>query len=372
LSTPYIVIKACEETFVFEEVDEAPVLSINRNFSAPIKSLTGQTLQETAFLMTHDNDPFNRWEASQKLATDLLLEMVADLSNGKDLTLNADYIKAFGAVLNDTNLDNALKAKALILPSEATLGQYQTIIDFDGIHLVREFVLQKLASTYQKQFKDIYASLNTSEPYHFDAVSSGKRGLKNVCLGYLAFLETPETIALCENQFNKATNMTDQFSALAMLANIDAPQQKEALQTFYKQWKNNTLVMNKWLAIQALSKLDGTFETVNALMKDPVFDLAIPNLVRALIFSFTQNAVHFHRNDGAGYAFLADRVIEIDKLNPQLAAFLSQPFKKLDKLDPMRKKAMKRELNRIMAQPNLSPNVYEIVSKSLAWDAKKE
>ncbi|MBA3238473.1 MAG: aminopeptidase N [Parachlamydiaceae bacterium] len=372
LSVPYIVIKAREESVVFEDVNEVPVLSINRNFSAPIKSLTGQSRQETAFLMTHDTDPFNRWEASQKLATDLMLEMVADLSNGKYLKLDVDYIKAFGAVLNDANLENALKAKALILPSEATLGQYQTIIDFDGIHLVREFVLKKLASTYQKQFKDIYSSLNTSESYHFDAASSGKRGLKNVCLGYLAFLETPETVALCENQFKCATNMTDQFSALSMLANIDVPQRKEALQAFYKQWKNNTLVMNKWLAIQALSKLDGAFETVHALMKDPVFDLAIPNLVRALIFSFSQNAVHFHRNDGAGYAFLADRVIEIDKLNPQLAAFLSQPFKKLDKLDPMRKKAMKRELNRIMAEPNLSPNVYEIVSKSLSWDEKKE
>lgn len=372
LLTPYVLIKAREENFVFEDVSENPVLSINRNFSAPIKTLTNYTREETAFLMAYDTDPFNRWEASQKLATELMLEMVTDLSEGKELTLDPTYIRAYGAVLNDATLDNALKAKALILPGEATLGQYQAIIDFDGIHLVREFVLQKLASTYQNQFEEIYASLNTPEPYQFDSVSVGKRGLKNVCLGYLAILETPEAVALCDHQFKTATNMTDQFAALSMLTNIDVPQQKEALQAFYKQWSANTLVMNKWLAIQALSKLDGAFETVHALLKDPVFDMAIPNLVRALIGSFTQNAIHFHRNDGAGYAFLADRILEVDKLNPQIAAGLSQAFRKLDRLDPMRKKAMKRELHRILAAPNLSSNVYEIISKSLEWDAKKE
>jgi aminopeptidase N len=347
---------------------EAPVLSINRNFSAPINVCLEYTQEDSLFLMAHDSDPFNRWEAGQKLATDLMLSMVKDLSDGKDLVLNSGYIEAFGAILNDTTLDNALKSKALVLPSEESLAQYQEIIDFDGNHLVREFVRYTLAEIYQKDFMKYYSELNNQVPYHYDSVSVGKRSLKNVCLAYLSVLESPEIISLCYKQFQEAKSMADQFAGLALLTDIECPQRTQALKAFYDQWKHDTLVMNKWLAIQAMSKLDGTYETVNALMKDPVFDLKIPNLVRALITSFTGNAIHFNRNDGVGYAFLADRILELDDLNPQISAGLAQAFRRFSKLDPMRKKAMKRELQRITAQPNLSKNVYEIVSKSLAWD----
>lgn len=367
LTRPLIEVTQPEETFIFEDVPELPVLSINRDFSAPIKVNISYSPQEYTFLMAHDSDPFNRWEAGQKLATDLMLGMVTDLANGKDLELDPGFIQAFGAILEDTALDNGLKASALILPSESTLSQFQDIIDFDGIHLVREFVRCKLAEIYQKQFKDKYTALNTAEPYKFNAIEVGKRSLKDVCLNYLSCLETPENITLCEQQFNSATNMTDQFAALLFLTNIACPERVKALESFYTQWKHDTLVMNKWLAVQALSKLDGTFEAVNALLKDPVFDIKTPNLVRALIFSFTQNLIHFHRNDGVGYEFIADRIIEIDKLNPQIAAALAKSYAKYSQLDPMRKNAMKKALERIVAQPNLSTNVFEIISKSLVW-----
>lgn len=368
LKTPLIEITRSEEIFVFEDVLEEPQLSINRNFSAPIKVKLDHSQQNRMFLMAHDSDPFNRWEAGQELAIELMLGMVTDLSDGKSIELDPGYIKAFGTILNDAKLDDALKAQALILPAESTLAQYQNPVDYDGIHLVREFVLHQLADTYQERFTEIYKSLQTNEAYSFNASSVGRRSLKNVCLGYLSLLATPAIIAMCENQFKSATNMTDQLSALAKLVDIECPEREKALRSFYLQWKEDTLVMNKWLAVQALSKLDGTFEKVNALMKDPVFDLCIPNLVRALILSFSQNAVHFNRNDGVGYAFITDRIIELDKLNPQIAAGLARAFRGYNKLDPMRKKAMKRELDRILAEPNLSTNVYEIVSKSLAWE----
>ena len=283
------------------------------------------------------------------------------------------WTKAFGAVLHDASLDNELKAMALILPAESTDGQFQEIIDFDGIHLAREFTRMTLADTYKESFKKIYQALNkTSQPYHFDRVSCGKRSLKNVALSYLSLLEEPETIALCNQQFKDAKNMTDQFAALSLLTNVHAPENKAALKSFYQQWKHDPLVMNKWLAVQALSKLDGTLENVNALMKDPVFSLTVPNDVRSLIGSFTQNPVHFNRNDGMGYAFIADRIIELDRINPQVAAGLAKSYKNFSKLDSLRKKAMQKELNRIISQENLSSNVYEIISKSLEWGKEQK
>ena len=253
LKSSILEITQAEETFVFENIPEVPVLSINRNFTAPIKVNLQYSQEEYIFLMAHDSDPFNRWEAGQELAKNLMLKMVAELAEGNLPELNPEFIKAFGAILNDPHLDDAMKARALVLPSETILGQNQNPIDYDGIHLVRELVLQKLAETYQARFKEIYNQLNTDEPYRFDAESVGKRSLKNLCLSYLSFLGTPEAIKMCKQQFYKASNMTDQISALSLLADIDCPDRKEALQAFYRQWRHDTLVMNKWLAVQALS-----------------------------------------------------------------------------------------------------------------------
>lgn len=371
LTRPIIEISKAEESFVFEDIQEQPVLSINRHFTAPVQLEVDYRLQDYLFLMAHDSDAFNRWEAGQKIATKLMLGMLQDLSEGKEISLHAGYIEAFGAILHDTHLDKALKARALSLPSEDFLAQYVEPIDIDGIHLVREFVKQTLAEEYQKDFNAIYTHLNQTEAYAFNADAVGRRSLKNTCLSYLSCLETKEAISLCEKQFKTAKNMTDQLSALALLTHIDCQSRQDSLKAFYQQWKDNTLVMNKWLAVQALSKLDGTLENVKHLMKDPVYNASIPNLVRALIGSFSQNAVHFHRNDGAGYAFMADRIIEIDQFNPQMAATLARAFRKYDKLDSLRKKVMKKELERIIAQKGLSTNVYEIISQMLAWEAKQ-
>ncbi len=355
-----------EESFTFKAVQDKPIFSINQNFSAPIIVESPYGKEELTFLMENDTDPVSRWDAGQMLATDLILSMI------EDPIVDLGFIKAFGVILNDPNLDAGLKAKALQLPTEAFIAERQQIINFDGIHASRELVLKALASEYEESFKTLYHQLNTDAPYCYDAKSCGERSLKNIALSYLSILETEEAILLCRNQFKNALNMTDQFASLVCLSNIQCLEKEEALASFYTDWNTDTLVMNKWLAAQASSKLDGTLQKVKLLMADPVFDLKIPNLVRSLIGIFAQNQSQFHQKTGEGYVFLADCILELDLINPQIAAGLASCFKKLANLDEDRKETMKKELKRVIEKPNLSSHVYEIVSKSLDWDFESE
>lgn len=359
-------ISQAKETFIFPNISEHPVLSVNRNFSAPIKIHVPYHHQDYIFLMKYDTDLFNRWEAGQELASSILLSLVLDLEKGQTLKLNKDYIDAFGMILKDDTLDNAIKAESLTLPNENNLGQRMDIIDFDRIHIAREFMLKELANIYYEEFKHLYHNLHSSEKGEFkvDAKSKGERSLKNLCLYYLSLTQNREAISLCDQQFKNAKYMTDSFGALSCLSHIDCNERDEALKTFYSKWKNDLLTMNKWFAVQALSKTKGTLNKVKALLNDPIFDIKIPNLVRALLGSFTENHVHFHVSTGEGYLFLADQIIIIDKLNPQIAAKLAGAFEKYPKLDHVRKKAMKTQMERILSN-KVSNNTYEIVSKCL-------
>lgn len=354
-----------QQSFTFHDIPEAPVPSLNRYFSAPVKVLASYSPQDLTFLMAHDSDAVNRWEAGQELACQLFLEMLEGLDVGEEPLLDPGYIDAYGHILADTKIDPALKAMALIPPTEDTLGQRQEIIDFDGNHLIRELSLQQLAMTYQSEIWDLYSELNVIEPYRYEPDAVGRRSLKNVCLRLLCQIDDAEGIAACALQYKEATNMTDRFASLHLITNLACPQREELLNHFYQEWKHDKLVMTKWLAVQALCKLDGTLDAVKILQNDPIFDIEIPNLVRALYGSFTGNNVHFHVNNGEGYEFIADKVIELDRINPQIAAGLAGAFKKYGKLDVLRKKAMKTQLERIVSVANISPNVYEIVSKCL-------
>lgn len=361
-ATKTLEITKPEETFTFQNISEKAIPSINRGFSAPIKVHTPYTNDDLMFLMAHDNDSFNRWEHGQELATQLMLEMVEK----KEYRLDEGYLHAFEAVLKDDQLDNAIKARTLILPNESTLHQRQGVIDFDHIHKVRESIGKELGAGFTELLHNIYDQHHSpDEPYHFDPISVGKRSLKNVCLGYLCRTEDEEAIALCEQQFKTATNMTDEFAALTMLANIDCPQRLDALASFYEKWNHNPLVMQKWLAVQATSKLQGTLAHVKELMNDPIFDIKVPNCVRALFDCFTQNHIHFHTSTGEGYSFLADQIIALNAINPLLAARSAGVFGKYGKLDTTRKPVMKKELEKILEAKDLSSNVYEIVSKCL-------
>ncbi|MDP1835758.1 MAG: aminopeptidase N [Chlamydiales bacterium] len=354
-----------QQTFTFENITAQPVPSINRGFSAPIKLSASLPNENLMFLMAHDSDAFNRWEAGQELGIRLMLGMLSGLDEGDDPFLDPGYLEAYGILLNDNKVDRALKALAMMPPSEDALAQRQEIIDYDGNHLIREYIIQQVALTHSDKLWSIYNELNVAEPYRYEPEAVGRRELKNACLKLLTRTGEQSVVEQCAKQYWDANNMTDRFTALHMLADLDCPERQQTLKHFYEEWKHDAFVITKWLSVQGASTLDGVMKNILQLEKDPVFDIKVPNLVRALYGSFIGNHIHFNVNTGEGYSLIADRVIQLDKVNPQIAAGLAGGFKKFDKMDSLRKKAMRVQLERIIATPNLSQNVYEIVSKIL-------
>ena len=365
--TVILEIKKQEETFVFTGIPRGPVPSLLRHFSAPVKVRLDLTDDERLFLMAHDSDEFNRWDAGQQLAVKLILNLVKDYQHGSALKLGRAFISAFGATLESTMQDRAFQAFALSLPAEQYLSDFMDVIDPAAVHEARRFVQKTLAAELKQTFHAVYYTNQDTGPYRVDQASVGRRSLKNTCLAYLMELDEPGIRKLCLEQYRTAGNMTDVITALANLANADCPERQEALASFYEKWKDDPLVMDKWLSIQAMSRLPGTLETVKALTRHPAFNIKNPNKVRALIGAFAQgNPVRFHSPDGAGYVFVADQVLAIDPMNPQIAARLVSSFTLWKRYDEKRRILMKAQLKRILETPKLSKDVYEVVSKSLA------
>ncbi len=360
-----VELKSETQTFKFDGVSERPVLSINRGFSAPVVLDVDLSDDELAFLMGHDSDDFNRYEAGQMLGEKVLLGLISDKLAGRDLKMNEAYAKAFGLLLGDQNVDAAFKALALTLPAEGNLHQKQEVIEVAITHEVREWFMKELATRYQEDFKKLYDALAPAGEFSLDPKAMGERSLRNTALSYLVSLETSEMTALATKQFESATNMTAEIAALSLLCETKGSAKEEALSKFYNKWKDQTLVMQKWLMIQASSSLSDTLERVKKLESDAVYDKSVPNLVRSLIGSFARNAVNFHAADGSGYKFVADRILDIDTINPQMAAGLARAFKDFKRLPRSAQNFMKPELERILAQEKLSKNCYEIVSKTL-------
>ncbi len=350
------------QAFVFEEIEAAPILSLNQNFSAPIKLNTSYSFEEYAFLMAHDKDEFNRFEASQTLATMVLTKLIDALEHNAPMRKSEIYANAFITVLKDKNIDNSLKADMLSLPSISMLMQTRRILDVEAIYMAKNFLKREIVREYGADIRGMYDYLNTECEYEISSEEMARRKLKNTLLSYLGALKD-ETLAL--RQYHNANNMTDRLSALSVLANLRGSAKGEALSDFYERYKTNTLVMNKYLAVIASSELKETPENVKKLLDDEVFDIKVPNLVRSLIGSFARNALHFHATDGSGYRFIADKVLELDRINPQIASGLSGVFKDYRKLNETSKNLMKQELEKILNTEGLSKNVYEIVSKIL-------
>jgi aminopeptidase N len=312
--------------------------------------------------MAFDKDEFNRYEASQTLATMVLSKLINALEFNAPMKGSESYANAFIAVLNDDKIDNSLKADMLSLPSVSMLMQTRKVLDVEAIYMARNFLKREIVREYGANIKLAYDKLNIDKAYEVNSDEIARRKLKNTLLSYLAALKD-ETLVM--RQYKSANNMTDRLSALTILANSRGEGKKEALKDFYERYKNNTLVMNKYLAVIASSELKETPSNVKALLEDEVFDIKVPNLVRSLIGSFARNALHFHAVDGSGYTFVADKVLELDKLNPQIASGLSGVFKDYAKLNDKAKILMKSELEKILNTKELSKNVYEIVSKIL-------
>jgi aminopeptidase N len=360
-------LREAEQQFVFQGVSEAPVASLLRDFSAPVRLRCERGRGELAFLMAHDTDPFNRWDAGQQLATELLLELTEAASAGRDLQLDAVFVEAFAKVLADPDLDGSLKAQALSLPAEQQLAQELSVVDPDAVHAARQFMRRELATTLRAELLATYQAGDAGAPYSNDSASIDRRRLKNAALSYLAALEEPQLDALVATQLESADNMTDAQAALMIVCQRDTPARATALEAFHAKWKHDPLVLDKWFVAQALSSDPGTAAHVRALTSHPDFVRTNPNRVRSLLGAFgMMNQVRFHAGDGAGYALLGDMVLELDAINPQLTARLVSSFNQWKRFDTQRQALQRAQLERIAAKPDLSKDTSEIVGRALA------
>ncbi|MBB3190864.1 aminopeptidase N [Halomonas cerina] len=363
------VIHLCDEEqeFLFTDVSEAPVPSLLRGFSAPVKLHFPYAREDLAFLQAHDSDGFNRWDAGQRLALLALDDLIAAHRNGVEKVMDPRVVEAFRGLLTLEADDKAVLAEMLTLPSEAYIAEQQPLVDVDAIHAARTFVKQSLAMALRDDFLRVFEANQSEAPYSPEPEQIATRSLKNVALSYLVSIEDEAGIALAREQFEADHNMTDVRQALTLLVHSSREDLADpALRVFGEKWAHDPLVMDQWFSIQVTRPHSDALDRVKFLMDHPAFSLTNPNKVRALIGAFTgQNPVNFHRLDGEGYRLLADTVIELNRLNPEIAARLVTPLTRWARFDETRQALMKAELERIRAE-TLSPNVYEVVEKALA------
>ncbi|HLH90328.1 MAG TPA: aminopeptidase N [Xanthobacteraceae bacterium] len=356
------------ETFVFTDVPERPVASLNRGFSAPIKVRANLGAEDLQFLAAHDSDSFNRWQALQTLATTLLTDNVAAVRAGKPMRSDPGLIEALAAVLAEPALEPAFVAQMLAVPTEADIArEIGRDVDPDAILAARNALRAAIGSALGPALRDIYRRFAAAGPYSPDAASAGRRTVKNVALDLLAASGSSAAIALAARQYQTADNMTDRMAAIATLSLHQVAERQAAIDDFYRRFETDPLVIDKWFGLQAAIPEAGTLDRVRALTRHPAFSLRNPNRVRALIGAFAQaNQTQFNRADGAGYAFLADNVLALDDANPQVASRLMTAFRSWRALEPGRRRKAEAELRRVAAAPSLSTDVRDIVERSLA------
>jgi len=357
LSRDILIVEKEYERFVFQNVQSEPVISLNNDFSAPFKIEYDQA--DHGFLMQFAKDGFVRYEATQKAAMSAI-EMYTQ--NGE---LDTRYIEEFGTILFDDELGLEAKAFMLELPSLSVLMQEQHEIDVPPISKALTIIKHAIASRYKTQLLELYSRYHKAKNSELDAESMGERAMKNVVLSYLMVLEEANINSICLAQYDESVTMTDRIVALDLLENFVPDLAQTRLEHFYENYKDDTLVMNKYLSVLSASEREGTIDRVQALQNDPVYDVKVPNLVRALLGVFARNAVAFHAPTGHGYAFLAEKVIELDAINPQIASGLTAAFRSYDRLNPENKLLMKEALEMILSEKEISANVYEIIQKIL-------
>jgi aminopeptidase N len=355
-----IILDQPQQTVRFDQVTEPPLLSINRNFSAPIVLHADRRQGELERLAQADTDPFARYEATQEL---MMRALIAG-ARGEPIDSDA-VVRAIGATLQSNSLDPAFKGEAVLLPSESIIADRMDVVDPDAIHESREQLRQVIGS----ELGGLLLAAHRSDGAAGDDLSppaKGVRRLRTVALGLLAAADPANTAALAKAQFDKADNMTDRQGALGILVSLDAPERRQALEAFYERFRDDPLVLDKWFALQAAAQRPDTVDDVLKLATHPDFTIANPNRLRSLAGTFGANHWAFHSPDGRGYAFLADMIIAADQLNPQIAARLVPPFGRWRRFEPGRAELMRQALERIVATPGLSKDVFEQVSKSLA------
>ncbi|KAG6399336.1 hypothetical protein SASPL_140812 [Salvia splendens] len=355
-----------EEVFVFNDMLERPVPSILRGYSAPVRMDSDLTDADLYFLLANDSDEFNRWEAGQVLARKLMLTLVSDYQQNKPLVLNQQFVNGIKSVLCDSSLDKEFIAKAITLPGEGEIMDMMEVADPDTVHAVRSFIRKQLASELKNELLITVGNNRSSEKYEFDHQNLSRRALKNIALAYLGSLEDAEITELALHEYRTATNLTEQFAALVALDQIPGKVRDEVLADFYDKWQHEYLVINKWFALQAMSNVPRNVENVRKLLNHPAFDLRNPNKVYSLIGGFCGSLVNFHAKDGSGYKFLGELVVQLDKINPQVASRMVSAFSRWKRYDETRQNLAKAQLEMILSANGLSENVFEIASKSLA------
>ncbi|MCK5296757.1 MAG: DUF3458 domain-containing protein, partial [Alphaproteobacteria bacterium] len=368
------------QTFKFMNVEEPPVLSTNRGFTAPIKLHVDYTNDEYIHLMQHDSDDFSRFEAGQQYAAKIMLNMVKEIQAGKEPTVDDKFIKAMGSYLKEPKLDKkAFIAKAMELPVIDCVAQRMEVIDIGAIDKARGVLQKAIANEYKKDFYNLYqinknpteveytrdgSAMFKNVSYKPDVKQAGERSLKNCALSYLSKTDDKDMQKLAATQYKEASNMTDTIAALTTMIGSNNPEKDHHLNHFYTKHEDNPLIVNKWLEMQSTASRADTVDTVKKLAEHKGFTNTNPNKVTALLDGFARNQVAFHVEDGSGYDFLAEQLIKLDDVNPMVAARTSAPLLKWQNHNPERQELMKNALEKVLQKPNISPNLYELVSAS--------
>lgn len=365
-TTRLLHVRQPQHTFVFCDVPTRPVPSLLREFSAPVKLHYPFTDAQLRLLAQRDSDAFARWEAGQQRLLDALLGLIGCHAKGEAFSLDAGIVDMMRAVLTDDDTDPALRAEMLMLPGEIYLGEQMERIDVDAVAAAHGWLKRELAQELFDDFKRCYERLAPSGPYRFETAEMARRRLRNVCLAYLCAPNRESGTLLAQRQFETADNMTDSVAVLSALNNSEARQRDTVFDAFYARWRRDHLVLDKWLSLQATSRRPGALERVRALMDHEAFDLRNPNRVRALIGAFcAANMSGFHRADGEGYRFVAEQVLALDRINPQVAARLMSTLTRWRRYAAPRDTLMRQQIERIRDAGNLSRDVYEQISQSL-------
>lgn len=364
--TKVLSLKEKTQTFEFTNIPEKPVVSLLREFSAPVKVKPFLTEEELVFLLEHDSDSFNRWDAAFELTKRALMGLVTDYQQKRPLKLSDAWINAYRKVLEDPNLHPALKVEIFSLPSAGELIEEMKIADVTAIAAARLFMKETIAKQFESMLLSLYEKHTLKGRYVYTPEDASHRRIKNLSLMYLMHTSKQQGVELAVTQWHRSNNMTDSMGALSALSQTDCKEREAVLSEFYDRWQDVPLVVNKWLSVQALTELPKTFEVVQHLVKHPAFDIANPNKVYALLGAFaSSNPICFHDSSGKPYQWIADRVIQLDPMNSHTAARLMDAFTRWRKFDTERQDKMRTQMERIQQAPKLSKAVYEVVTKCL-------
>lgn len=357
-----------EHTFVFEDVPEKPVLSPLRGFTAPVKVDSGLSKEELAFLLAHDSDDFNRWDSGQTLFTNMIIDCYQSRLAGSEMRADPLVVDATRKALEESleeGADRAFFAKVLDIPDVGEVVESLEEADPVVLHEARAFVRKSIASELRELLRRV-VDANDEREYSREREGRAKRSMKNAALGLLAELREDAIAQELLRRCNEATNMTDRLGALRCLNDWPCPEREEAHRQLQEAFRNDSFVMNSWLTLQGQSNLENNLETVRNVMESDVFNIQVPNNNYSLLGGFTNSPLNFHKDDGSGYKFLADTLLEIDGFNPQCAARLVKKLVNFHKFDKHRQNLMRKQLQRLADYPDLSPNSQEMVMKGLA------